>query len=96
MGLGTPIIFTADGLYGKHVTNPKYGMDATTMSFGAAFLKGVVVMTLGISWYWQKVEAIDWNLFGIGIAGSALDTLGKMCIYNAFSTGSAGVIGAYL
>ena len=52
MGLGTPIIFTADGLYGKHVTNPKYGMDATTMSFGAAFLKGVVVMLLGVSWYW--------------------------------------------
>jgi len=67
-----------------------------TASYGSSCASSLVVLILGVTWYWRYEEQFDTYLFLIGIAGSILDTIGKSCIQNAYSKGPAGPVAAFV
>jgi len=90
----TPCFFTGSGLFNKHLTNAENGFDATTMSVGTSFVSSVLVLILGVAWFWQQVEPFNSTLFVVGIFASILDTTGKVFIQRAFANGPVGPVAA--
>ena len=78
------------------MTQPKVGFDATTLSFGSSAVGGALILIVALSWYWPCVEPFDPTLFGVGLAASILDTIGKAFIQRAFAAGPAGIVGAFV
>jgi drug/metabolite transporter (DMT)-like permease len=95
-GLLTPVFFVASGLFIKHLTSPKVGFDAMTISFATSFFSSTLIIILGASWYWQTVAIFNTRLFVIGIFGSIFDSVGKACIQKAYSKGPAGPVSAFV
>jgi hypothetical protein len=79
-GFITPCFFLAQSFYTKFITQPKYNFDARTASFGTSSVTSFIVLIIGVAWYWRSVSPFDTKLFLIGIAGSAIDTIGKSFI----------------
>ena len=79
-GFLTPVFFVTSGLFIKHLTAPHVGFDAITVSFATSCTTSIIVMILGVSWYWQEVDTFKRDLFVIGIFGSIFDSLGKACV----------------
>lgn len=79
-GFITPCFFLSQSFYTKFITQPKYNFDARTASYGTSSVTSLVVLLLGVSWYWRSVQPFDRYLFLVGIVGSILDTMGKSFI----------------
>lgn len=79
-GFITPCFFLAQSFFTKFITQPKYNFNARTASFGTSSVTSFVVLIIGVTWYWRSVSPFDKKLFLIGIAGSAIDTVGKSFI----------------
>ena len=95
-GILTPCFFVASALFIKHLTSPKVGFDAITVSFASSCTMSIVVIILGVTWYWKEVDTFNRRLFIIGFFGSIFDTCGKACIQRAYSTGPAGPVSAFV
>jgi len=89
----TPVMFSIQGLFIKHLTTPKMGFDASCITFGASSFVCTIIMIVGVSWYWQNYK-FDSYLFCVGLIGSIFDTVGIVSIQNAFSKGPAGLVAA--
>ena len=79
-GLLTPVFFVTSGLFIKHLTSPRVGFDAMTISFATSFFSSTLIIILGVTWFWQYKEVFNTRLFVIGIFGSIFDSVGKACI----------------
>ena len=79
-GILTPCFFVASALFIKHLTSPQVGFDAMTVSFATSCTMSIVVIILGVTWYWKEVDTFNRRLFIIGFFGSIFDTCGKACI----------------
>lgn len=79
-GILTPCFFVASGLFIKHLTSPKVGFDAMTISFSTSCFSSILILIIGVSWYWREVETLNKRLFIIGFFGSIFDSCGKACI----------------
>jgi hypothetical protein len=79
-GFLTPCFFVTSGLYIKHLTSKRVGFDAITISFASSCLSSIIVMIVGVTWYWREVDTFKKHLFVIGIFGSIFDSVGKACI----------------
>lgn len=75
----TPIMFSIQGLFIKHLTTPKMGFDATCVTFGASSFVCTILILVGVGWYWQK-NPFDSYLFSVGLIGSIFDTAGIVLI----------------
>ena len=95
-GFITPVFFLTQSFFTKFITQPKYGFNARTASFGTSSVVSFLVLIVGVTWYWKSVHPFDRTLFLIGIAGSILDTIGKSFIQTAFATGPAGPVTAFV
>ena len=95
MGFITPCIFCVQAMWNKHMTSATVGFDATTLSIGASFVAGLIILVIAVSWYWQYMEQFDPRLFAFGFAASIFDSLGKAFILNAWAVGPAGIVGAF-
>ena len=96
VALITPIFFIISSLFIKHLTSPRVGFDAMTISFGSSSFTCILILILGYFWFWQYIELFNSKLFIIGIFGSIFDSIGKACIQKAYSKGPAGPISAYV
>jgi uncharacterized membrane protein len=95
-GFLTPCFFVASGLFIKHLTSPRVGFDAITVSFASSCFTSIIVMIVGVTWYWKEVDTFKKDLFIIGIFGSIFDSVGKACVQKAYSKGPAGPVGAFV
>ena len=95
-GILTPCFFVASGLFIKHLTSPKVGFDAMTISFSTSCFSSILILIIGGSWYWLEVETFNKRLFIIGFFGSIFDSCGKACIQKAYSSGPAGPVSAFV
>ena len=95
-GLLTPVFFVTSGLFIKHLTSPRVGFDAMTISFATSFFSSTLIIILGVAWFWRYVEVFNTRLFVIGIFGSIFDSVGKACIQKAYSKGPAGPVSAFV
>lgn len=93
-GFITPCFFLAQSFFVKFITQPKFGFDAKTASFGSSSSTSFIVLLIGIFWYWRTVKPFDPKLFLIGLAGSICDSIGQSMIQQAFSRGPAGPVTA--
>jgi uncharacterized membrane protein len=95
-GFLTPCFFVASGLFIKHLTSARVGFDAMTISFASSCFSSIIIMIVGVSWYWREVDSFKKNLFIIGIFGSMFDAIGKAFVQKAYSKGPAGPVSAFV
>ena len=51
-GFITPCVFCCQALYNKHMTNPRVGFDATTLSFGSSCVAATFLLFIGVTFWW--------------------------------------------
>ena len=51
-GIMTPMWMIANSLFIKHLTNKSVGFDAITVSFTTSGFCCLIIMIIGVSWYW--------------------------------------------
>ena len=67
-----------------------------TISFASSCFSSIIIMIIGVTWYWREVDTFKKDLFIIGIFGSIFDSVGKACIQKAYSKGPAGPVSAFV
>lgn len=57
-GILTPFWMIANGLFVKHLTDPKVGFDAVNVSFLSSGCGSLIIIIVGVSWYWRYYAEI--------------------------------------
>lgn len=57
-GIITPFWMIANGLFVKHLTQEHIGFDAINVSFLSSGFGSIVIVIVGVSWYWRYYAVI--------------------------------------
>ena len=95
-GILTPFWMIANGLFIKHLTKPEIGFDSTNISFLSSGIGSLIILLIGVTWYWRYCAEFQWQTFLIGFFSSIFDICGKACIMKAYSQGPAGPVSAFV
>lgn len=94
MGVFTPITFAVSIMLMKHLTTDRMGFNSSDVTFSSTGFIQFFTLVVAISWYWTKIESLDWYLFLLGFIGSVTQSLGMSFINKAFTLGPSGTVSA--